>query len=258
MVPKQPIPSVGVNDTCIIMADNHPAATMESMYSLIFPCVIKLSQLRQNYRTLIMDKLLLRPLRQNSIALNKRYTSLSVMNAIRRDLYQKLGIPKTRKVDCSFLRVLIVWRRDYQNHPGNLAKLIDRKISNEDEVLQTIVNKLSFVNISDVQLEQLPLREQIILMSQVDVFWGMHGAGHAMSVFMRPKSAVVELLPLQKGSNWHMGQLSVLADHHHISTKIAQPGRYRKPARNSPDSTYYYVDSETVIESLNKAHDKLC
>ena len=185
------------NESCILLADNHPKTVTDDLWELFFPCLVRIFERSRIGQQSFVNKLLLRPKRDESVVLQKGFSSLNVLSALRKEAYLKLNIPlSSNPINCNFLRVLIVWRRDYQNHPGNKEQIIDRKISNEDEVLQTFVNKLSFVNISDVQLEQLPVSEQIRLVSSVDVFWGIHGAGHAISIFMRPRKVVVELMPV--------------------------------------------------------------
>lgn len=66
-----------------------------------------------------------------------------------------------------------------------------RSISNIDYVK----NKLKDFNINYVYLENYSIKEQLKLISNSDVLIGAHGSGLTWSIFMRPKSMLIELFP---------------------------------------------------------------
>ena len=79
----------------------------------------------------------------------------------------------------------------------SILLLLLMQVDNEAEVVATM-RSVPFVLVTEVQLDRLSAVEQIRLMSETDVFWGVHGAGHAMSLFLPSDRVVVELMPSDK------------------------------------------------------------
>ena len=63
-----------------------------------------------------------------------------------------------RKCSQKKLNILFILRRDYKNHPRNLAGIIDRKIANEEDVLKEIKDSFPTADITPVQLDLLPIK----------------------------------------------------------------------------------------------------
>lgn len=122
-----------------------------------------------------------------------------------------------RKCSQKKLNILFILRRDYKNHPRNLAGIIDRKIANEEDVLKEIKDSFPTADITPVQLDLLPLKAQLEIVAKTDILFGMHGAAHAFSIFMPPGGAVVEMFnDNRKTYNWHMNKIATLSGHSYI------------------------------------------
>ena len=145
----------------------------------------------------------------------------------------------------SSLRLTVVWRRDYVNHPGNSAGKISRKISNEQQVLSTLKELQHKIDVTEVQLETLSAKDQIRVMSSTDIFFGMHGAGHVMSTFMPPGGVVIELTIDSKASNANMRKVAENAGHTHLREVLPKSSQ-------SADTLSHYVP-QTVVQKLLKA-----
>ncbi len=72
---------------------------------------------------------------------------------------------------------------------------LDRKISNEDEIVLALRTRFPDTEITKVALERLSIREQVSLIHRTDVLIGMHGAGLGLCPILPPNAGVLELLP---------------------------------------------------------------
>lgn len=105
--------------------------------------------------------------------------------------------------------VLIIWRRDYVAHPRNVKGLILRKITNEAELVWALQNSNLVGNITAIQLDLLPMSEQLELVASADILIGMHGAGLSHIMFLPRTSCVLELYPSYCcGGNYHLANLA--------------------------------------------------
>ncbi|XP_063728405.1 uncharacterized protein LOC134855968 [Symsagittifera roscoffensis] len=240
----------------VILLDNHPKSTMDQLWRIYFDDVLYLPSLKisngvdPSKSLVFAENLIFRPNRQGSVFKNQMQTGSSSFSQFRNEGYQKVGV-RLEARNCSRLRVTIVWRRNYVNHPGNPQGEIKRKITNEQEVMQAI-RSFKNVEITEASLELMSVKEQIHLMSRTDVFFGVHGAGHTMAVYMPPGGMVVEITTPSKRSNGHMKQVAVNAGQSHI-LHVLSPSR--KEA--STDSSYY-VRPDVVRSLMEKSVHQTC
>ena len=188
----------------VILLDNHPKSTMDQLWRIYFDDVLYLPSLKisngvdPSKSLVFAENLIFRPNRQGSVFKNQMQTGSISFSQFRNEGYQKVGV-RLEARNCSRLRVTIVWRRNYVNHAGNPQGEIKRKITNEQEVMQAI-RSFKNVEITEASLELMSVKEQIHLMSRTDVFFGVHGAGHTMAVYMPPGGMVVEITTPSKRS----------------------------------------------------------
>ena len=93
------------------------------------------------------------------------------------------GIDKTKKLNCSQVSILFLWRRDYYAHPNNPSGRISRKIKNEDELIAYFSKQYPAANVSGKQLDTLNFKEQLQAITQTDILVSMHGAGLSHNLF---------------------------------------------------------------------------
>ena len=242
-------------DQCqIIWLDAHPPSSMDQLWSILFGDPFQIEKSKTEKRgekgaLIFSSRALLRYPRESSLILKKNAKLLKQFDSFRSHAYKKLSIvPK--KLECSQIRLTIAWRRDYVNHPGNPKGLIMRKISNEAEVL-TSLKSFASLQITEVQLEKLTVAQQISLMSETDVFFAMHGAGHTMTAFMPSGGAVVEIMTPKKANNFHMHDIATNAGHFHFAPVVPNKAE-------SSDGSSHYIEPETVKKVINQVISKLC
>ena len=205
----------------IVLMDAHPPSPLDPFWSVLFQRLIKLGtdDIFKHSNNVMFENLVWRYPRVNCPLLDRKSVTTHLIEPFRSFVLKQFGIPSgPRFRDCGQkkLNVLVTFRRDYRNHPRNLKGIIDRKIANEKDVVKEMENGFPTLNITAVQLDSLPLKRQLELISSADIFFGMHGAAHAFPIFMAPGGAVIEMFNFQS-NNWHMKRISTLSGHFHIT-----------------------------------------
>jgi protein O-GlcNAc transferase len=103
-----------------------------------------------------------------------------------------------------------------QNNPKRLTfinRTTSRQLANQEEILASIRKKYQFLEVQVVDFAGLRLEDQFRIAAETDILVGVHGAGLAHSMFMRPGTALIEILPpsfnfLGFRNMAHMRQLS--------------------------------------------------
>jgi len=204
----------------IVLMDAHPPSSLDPFWSVLFQRLIKLGtdDIFKHSNNVMFENLVWRYPRVNCPLLDRNAVTPNLIQPFRSFVLKRFGIPsEPRFRDCGQkkLNVLVTFRRDYQNHPRNLEGVIDRKIANEEDVMNEMENSFPNLNITAAQLDSLPLKRQLELVASADIFFGMHGAAHAFPIFMAPGGAVIEMFNFQS-NNWHMKKISTLSGHFHI------------------------------------------
>ena len=240
----------------ILWLDAHPKTNMDQLWQIYFGNVLYLPDLKEhktvnrNNDKIFAENFIFRPDRQWSIFKNKIESDSLAFSEFRNEAYQKVGV-RLQPRNCTRLRVTVVWRRNYVNHPGNPLGEIKRKVANEREVIDAMRSYKEFI-ITEACLEQMTVSDQIRLMSQTDVFFGVHGAGHTMAVFMPPGGAVVEVTTPKKKSNRHMMQLAVNAGQRHI-LHVLNPTQKEQKSDSS-----YYISPVSVKSLMQRSKQITC
>ena len=240
----------------IILMDAHPTSSLDPFWSVLFQRLIKLTdRIFTKSNDVVFENLVWRYPRDNCPLLDENLQSLKYIQPFRSFVLKRFGIPSGARIrNCRQhkLNVLVVFRRDYKNHPRNLDGIIDRKIANEKDVVKEMESNFSTkVNIITVQLESFPLKRQLELVASADIFFGMHGAAHAFPIFMAPGGTVVEMFNLNS-NNWHMKKISTLSGHFHINWTNENSKSYNTETK----STTIPVGIPSML--LRKAYQKVC
>ena len=182
--------------------------------------------------------------------------NLPLMKDFRHFVLSRFGIPPEQQHtrDCSSLGVLFIWRRNYVAHPRNPSGIIARKISNENEILTASMNAFPNWIIKGVQLDKYEIRQQLELLSNVDIIIGMHGAAFSFAFVLAPGSGVIEMYPKVKnqGRNWHMEAIAKWSKLHY-SKWINDKDKYEDTKRK-----YTYIPPAIVTKYLYNIHGRMC
>lgn len=174
----------------VLWVDGHPQSQIDVFWTQIFGNVTRIGHISQptQFQTLIWGLSV-----YNSPLLGPAKPPL--LEEFRKFVLLKTGILNEKKLECSNISILVIWRRDYAAHPRNPSGKVQRKISNEHELLGTISNLFPGHNVKGVQLDLLSVEEQVRMASSTDVLIGMHGAGLSHTLFLPKHAALIELFP---------------------------------------------------------------
>jgi len=196
------------NETDILFVDAHPKGHLDDAWKQLFRRVYFLSELPirtffsdlvwgiQGYNSLIKD--------------NHSGPSPPFMEEFRTFFLEEMQVERrNRTLNCSSMVVTFVWRRDYVAHPRNPSGVIQRKIENEEEILASVRRSHPDFVVRGVQIDTLPMKDQLQTIADTDVLIGMHGAGLAHVAFVPSHGALVELFPsYYQGVNRHLSDLA--------------------------------------------------
>ena len=86
-------------------------------------------------------------------------------------------------------RVPALWIQRGKGLGGAYGAKVSRRCLNEEELASTLATEVPRVQLTRVELADLPFGEQLALFRRSAVLTGMHGAGYANLIFMPPGAA---------------------------------------------------------------------
>ena len=123
---------------------------------------------------------------------------IPLVEEFREYVLNEFSLTDKNTYNCKSLTVTIISRMNYIASPRNPTGLINRKISNEEELLMSLRQKFHGFDIALVNFETYSITAQLELSANTDILIGMHGAGLTHMMFMPKHSGVIELFPHKK------------------------------------------------------------
>lgn len=180
--------------TSILIFDSHPHGSLDSVWPQLFNSTFRLSALppRTRFRRMVWNivgysspmKIQLGP-----------YPPL--LDEFRSFFLSSFDIANDdRTTNCKNLTVLFIWRRNYVAHPRNPGGFVKRKIRNEAKLISYVRRKMPEVaRVRGVQIDVLPMRDQLRFVVNADILVGVHGAGLTHALFLPSGAGLLELSP---------------------------------------------------------------
>ena len=240
-----------ISQTHLLIFDTHPNTPLDGMLTGIFKSVRRFHDLDEIVTFSTLGWIFPR---RSSPLMSRFSKTIPYMMEFRSTILDAFHIPQNHVKRCNSrkLNVLFIWRRDYVAHPRNPSGIIDRKIKNEEEILNASRKAFPTFNITGVQLDLIPIREQFRAIASSDIFIGMHGAAHAFNFLLPRGSCVVEMFPLGFKINWHMEYIAKWSGNHYISWK--NKDKKLEDTKNK----YTTIPAYTVVSLLKKASKVVC
>lgn len=176
----------------ILFVDAHPAGCLDSTWSVLFHAAKRLKALPPvtRFTHLVWG------IRGYDSPLSRFGASeLPLVEEFRSFFLRRFSVADDHALNCHRLNILFIWRRDYVTHPRNPSGRIMRKIANEGQLLNHIGRAYPSHHVTGLQIDKLSMKQQLTLMSSVDVLIGMHGAGLTHALFLPRRAALIELYP---------------------------------------------------------------
>ena len=180
------------DSTTIVWVDAHPKGGLDPVWNTLFGKVIRAGQVT---RPMVFKKLIWSMMGDNSPIsdFHIKWNSVPFLEEFRHFFLTRHGLSPYRKLNCSNVTVSFIWRRNYIAHPRNPSGKVQRKIKNEDELIQTLKNALPSITVRGAPLDSLSMTEQLQYITETDILIGMHGAGMTHALFLQKHAAVIEL-----------------------------------------------------------------
>ncbi|CAM4873471.1 unnamed protein product [Rotaria socialis] len=233
----------------ILFLDAHPKGSLDILWSQLFHSYTRLGELKASpsifYRELIWSQ----PQSQSEIDVQRyRKSAPSCFVKFREHVLKQFNInyKENEKVNCQALNVFFLVRHNYVAHPRNPSGKITRQLTNEQQILDDLKMKFSKypnVNFSFNHFEESSMEQQLNVISQTDIFIGVHGAGLTHVLFMKPNRCLIELTTLLWESQHHF---ELMASINSIN--------YRRclTTDGSQDT------SQTIFECVKSKIDRMC
>ncbi|KAL4229914.1 hypothetical protein ACF0H5_010305 [Mactra antiquata] len=192
----------------ILFMDDRPRGLMDDTWDTLFAQIYRYSNLTEKtiFETIVWNAIGYEsPLNFHEIR------TMPFINQFYKFFLNRFNIKTGKRLDCKNLRVTIIWRRDYMSHPERKEEtggLIHRKFQNENEILAEISAIFNGHTINELVLEQISMKQQLQIISQTDILFGMHGAGMAHALFLPKHAAVFETFPNYWGFLRHFKSFS--------------------------------------------------
>lgn len=236
--------------TNVLLVDSHPTGNLDATWNVLFPHVYRISNLKRKVLFKDMAWSITRG-PYNPLVWRSKSSQVPLLEEFRTWFLMQHLIDIDRQLRCDHITILFIWRRDYVSHPRQVAGHFERKISNEDELLEQIGNTLPNISVQGIQLDKLTMKMQLEIVSKTDILIAMHGAGLTHLLFLANSSAVIELFPMYRtDDNEHF---SYLAKH----KGIIYQNWTNYYMENEFDDFYTYVPPSDIISLINQTLHKI-
>ncbi|CAF5119374.1 unnamed protein product, partial [Rotaria magnacalcarata] len=197
----------------ILFLDSHPKGNLDLLWSQLFHSYNRLGYLHTSsilYKELIWSP----PQAKSELDIKQsRKIAPSYFSDFHQYILEKFNIDseKNRFLNCRNVNIFFLLRHNYIAHPRNPTGDIQRKLINENEILHQL--KMKFENISSIHFtfnyfERLPMKRQLSIITQADIFLGMHGAGLTHVLFMKSNRTLIELATAAWQKETHFEQMA--------------------------------------------------
>lgn len=231
----------------VIIMDAHPAGKLDDLWKVMFGNVCRVGQMSNKTR----HKNLAWVIQNGPMQLSVQ--TIPFVNEFKLALYEGVQNSSISNNECSRVpNVTFILRKDYVAHPRNPSGRIQRKLINEKEVIEYLTKNIPQANINAIQIDLMPIKEQIKLIYNTNVLVGVHGAGLAYALLLRSGSTVIELFPssYKRSPNPHFQQFAYWADVHY--------DRWYSSAPPQKQNEWLYVNPEVPYTLIKRALERSC
>ncbi|KAL3851877.1 hypothetical protein ACJMK2_015576 [Sinanodonta woodiana] len=224
--------------TRIILMNEQTRGALDETWEILFDELLSMKKLSKPVQ---FSKLVWNILGYESPLNFHGLASLPYIEEFHKFFLRRFGIKDTKPLQCKKLLILFIWRRNY------------RKIKNEEELVLALRKFYLDHDVQGIQLDAIPMKEQLQWITKTDVLIGMHGAGLSHILFLPQHAAVLELFPLYwtKYTHRHFSAMSSWRGLKYASWQNLNPGN------EYPDYSSYIPPSILTTE-VNMLVNEMC
>ncbi|KAL4237441.1 hypothetical protein ACF0H5_002158 [Mactra antiquata] len=233
----------------ILWIDGHPDGGLDSVWRTIFGKVVRIGEIREPVK---FSNMIWGIVGYDSLIEDHFSQEVPYLEDFRTLFLSSFGVTIDDQLDCDKLNVLLIWRRDYVAHPRNPSGSVARKIKNEDELFETMTEVFEGHNVKAMQIDLLPMSEQLSITSKTDILIGMHGAGLSHSLFLPRHAGLIEMFPIyHPNQNMHFKAMATWRHLYYSEWSNYDPS-------NELENYYTIVDVESVTLLAQEMRTKMC
>lgn len=237
--------------TTVVLVDAHPLGKLDNLWNLLFGRVIRVRSLSGDI--FIKEVVWVMPISASPIG--QAIPSLPFIRDFKSALYKAVGIHSivpTCDKGINKTLVTLILRHDYVAHPRNPSGKISRKIANEKELIKHLDTTFPNGRLNAVQLDSFSIEDQIRIIYNTSILIGVHGAGLAHTLLLRPGAAMFEMFPLsyKKSPNWHFEQFAIWGG--------CWYEKWFSKDKSSAKNEWVQIPTEVPEDFINKYLNKMC
>ncbi|KAH3768399.1 hypothetical protein DPMN_169611 [Dreissena polymorpha] len=178
------------SEMSILFLDAHPFTPLDKAWDVIYSTPIRVGHLSQpvHYENFIWG------VDEKNMPFSEHVDPpIPYLEEFRTFVLDRFDLPTKDVLNCKKLRITFIVRRNAVYHPRNAEGNVGRKVFNEAEVVETLMKAFPGSHVQAALMEALPMKSQLEISSQTDLWIGMHGAGMTHIAFLPKHAAVLEL-----------------------------------------------------------------
>lgn len=186
----------------VLLVDPFLRTGLDEVWEVLFGQVTRVGELGEprRFRSLILSL----PGYESPLS-SRRRKGAPYLQAFRDHVLSRFGCAKREAARGDEpVQITVILRRDYEALPEPGRLTVGRKLADAEGLLAGLAGSYPDCEVRGVQLERLPVAEQLALAQRTDILLGMHGAGLCHSLFQPGHGALVELFPCNyPARNYH-------------------------------------------------------
>ena len=236
--------------TDVLLMDAHPRGLLDQVWATLFRRAMRISDLNNVTH---FNEIAWSIQGYNSPLLSHNLVRNPLITEFRDFVLSSYGLSSEgRPLDCLHLRILFIWRHDYVAHPRKPSGEVNRKIANEEELLEGTQSKYPNFTIQGVQIDTFEMRQQLQMILDTDILIGMHGAGLTHALFLPPQAGLIELYPTYwSPSNQHFKAIARWRGLHYAQHQNTFPDLEKQNGMT-------IIPTQVVGDLLDKLLSEMC
>ncbi|XP_061170047.1 uncharacterized protein LOC133179274 [Saccostrea echinata] len=235
--------------TSILLIDSHPVGGLDSVWTTLFGHVTRAGHMTEitTYKDLVWSIT-----GYNSLLNQHALPHVPYLEEFREFFLSRYNVKDTKKLNCENLSILFIWRKDYVSHPRNPKGKIKRKIRNEMELQRAVQQVFPYHNVKGVQIDSLPMSEQLHLIANTDILVGMHGAGLSFTILLPRHASLIELFPRYLSTkNNHFRAMAKWRNLYYLRWQNRNP-------QNEFPNYFTYIPIDVIVDKVNQTVNYKC